>query len=90
MARADAMGVLATPRGVSANRNELLRWLKSVEEPPIYTDGYSDCDTNGNTYSYPNVDPNIDTDCDANTNGYANINTDGNAYCDANSYSNTN
>ncbi|MBA4684771.1 MAG: Holliday junction resolvase RuvX [Planctomycetes bacterium] len=32
MARADAMGVLATPRGVSANRDELLRWLKSVEE----------------------------------------------------------
>ena len=32
MARADAMGVLASPRGVSANRVELLRWLKSVEE----------------------------------------------------------
>ncbi len=31
MARADALGVLATPRGISANREELQRWLLEVD-----------------------------------------------------------
>ena len=32
MARGDAMGVLATPRGVSANKAELLKWLREVDD----------------------------------------------------------
>ena len=32
MARADALGVLATPRGVSGNREELQRWLLQVDQ----------------------------------------------------------
>ena len=32
MARADALGVLATPRGVSASKEELLLWLNQVND----------------------------------------------------------
>ncbi len=32
LARADAMGVLATPRGIAANREELQSWLEQVDE----------------------------------------------------------
>ncbi|OUU24603.1 MAG: Holliday junction resolvase RuvX [Planctomycetia bacterium TMED53] len=32
LARSDALGVLATPRGLAGNRQELLRWIVEVEE----------------------------------------------------------